>query len=165
MTKVTYNNETMTAYLLGSLPEAETEQLDELSFTDDEFAAELMAAEKDLVDAYVHGELRGAKLEQFKTYYLASPVRREKVKFAQAFQEFAAKNIAETAEEALCPGARPGEPPGQEQHRRPLGQLRRLHLDRPQLDPPAGPVDGRADARRQHRHALQCGDRERPEDG
>ena len=99
MTKVTYNHETMTAYLLGSLPETEAGHFDELSFTDDEFAGELMAAEKDLVDAYVHGELTDRALEQFKTYYLASPIRREKVKFAQAFQVFAEKELRETAEE------------------------------------------------------------------
>jgi predicted ribosome quality control (RQC) complex YloA/Tae2 family protein len=98
MNKVTYNNETMTAYLLGTLPEAEAEHFDELSFTDDEFADELQAAEKDLVDAYVHGELADATLERFKTFYLASPIRREKVKFAQTFQEFATKNMAETHE-------------------------------------------------------------------
>ncbi len=89
-----YDNKRITAYLLGDLPEAEAESFDELSFTDDDFADELNAAEKDLVDAYVHGELRGATLEQFKSYYLASPVRREKVQFAQSFQEFAKKNAA-----------------------------------------------------------------------
>ena len=59
MTKQTYNQQTISEYLLGSLPEAEAERLDQLSFTDDEFSAVLEAAEKDLVDAYVQGELRG----------------------------------------------------------------------------------------------------------
>lgn len=96
MKTVIYNNQTIIAYLLGLLPEAEAEAFDELSFTDDEFADELKVVEKDLVDAYVNGELKGEKLEKFKTYYLASPVRREKVEFAQAFQVFAEKNIADT---------------------------------------------------------------------
>ena len=91
MSKPTYNNQTITEYLLGSLPEAETERFDELSITDDEFAETLKAAEKDLVDAYVQGELIGAELEQFKFHYLASPLRREKVQFAQAFQVLAEK--------------------------------------------------------------------------
>lgn len=84
----TYDNEKITAYLLGVLPEAEAEIFDELSFTDDAFAGRLSAAEKDLVDAYVRNDLRGTTLEQFKNYYLASPIRREKVKFAEAFQQF-----------------------------------------------------------------------------
>ena len=91
MSKQIENNEAITQYLLGSLPEAETEAFDELSLTDDEFADALRAAEKDLIDAYVQGELAGAELEQFKSYYLASPIRREKVKFAQGFQVFADK--------------------------------------------------------------------------
>ena len=90
-----YNNETITAYLLGSLPEEKVEIFDELSFTDDDFADELKAAEKDLVDAYVNGELRGTTLEQFKQFYLDSPLRREKVEFAAAFQKFAANNVTE----------------------------------------------------------------------
>lgn len=98
MSKQIDNNQAMTRYLLGSLPEAEAERLDELSITDDKFADALKAAEKDLIDAYVQGELTGAELEQFKSHYLASPTRREKVKFAQAFQVFAGKELdAQTA--------------------------------------------------------------------
>lgn len=88
------NYQTISQYLLGSLPEAEAARLDELSFTDDAFAEALQAAEKDLVDAYVQGELTGAALEQFKSRYLASPLRSEKVKFAQAFQVFAEKKTS-----------------------------------------------------------------------
>lgn len=94
----------MKEYLLGTLPEAETEKFDELSFTDDEFSNELKSAEKDLVDAYVQGELSTADLEKFNSHYLASPVRREKVKFSQAFHAFAEKKIAvETSEGITAP--------------------------------------------------------------
>lgn len=99
MSKQAYNNQTITQYLLGSLPEAEAERFDELSFTDDEFAEALKLTEKDLVDAYVQGELTGAALEQFKSYYLASPLRREKVKFAQAFRLLAEKGATAQAAE------------------------------------------------------------------
>ena len=89
-----YNKKDINAYLLGSLPDAEAEHFDELSFTDDDFADVLKAAEKDLVDAYVHGELTGANLEKFQSFYLATPRRREKVNFARAFQDFAKKSGA-----------------------------------------------------------------------
>jgi flagellar motility protein MotE (MotC chaperone) len=105
MNKQTYDNQAINAYLLGSLPADEAERFDELSFTDDEFAAQLQAAEKDLVDAYVRGEMPEKDLEQFKSYYLASPLRREKIKFAHAFQAFAEKNtplqIAETQRDII----------------------------------------------------------------
>lgn len=94
MNEKTYNRQVITAYLLGSLPEAETERFDELSFTDDRFADDLKMTENDLIDAYVNGELTNPTLEKFESYYLASPVRREKVKFAQAFQVFAEKSGA-----------------------------------------------------------------------
>jgi hypothetical protein len=90
----TKNNQTSTEYLLGALPDAETERLDELSITDDEFAESLRAAEMDLVDAYVLGELTGADLQRFKTHYLASPLRREKVKFAKVLQGFGEQELA-----------------------------------------------------------------------
>ena len=94
MRKEIHNDQSIAQYLLGSLPEAETERLDELSLTDDEFADSLKAAEKELVDAYVQGELSGAQLERFESHYLASPLGRQKVEFAQAFQLFAEANSA-----------------------------------------------------------------------
>ncbi len=96
--KKSYNNETITAYLLGSMPKSDAEFFDELSFTDNDFADELQAAEKDLVDSYVNDELRGTTLEQFKSFYLASPVRREKVEFARSFQTFAEEKLQNKAE-------------------------------------------------------------------
>jgi hypothetical protein len=71
-------------YLIGSLEEDEAERLDELSITDDEFAARLQTVENDLVDAYVNGELSGETLERFKARYLSSPAGRDKVMFAEA---------------------------------------------------------------------------------
>src|SRR2546421_6763629 len=97
MSKRTYNNQTINEYLLGSLPEAESERLDELSFTDDEFAEALRADEKDLVDAYVQGELSGAALERFKSHYLSTPRRRGNVEFAQALRLLSEKETAAQA--------------------------------------------------------------------
>lgn len=99
MNNFQYNDQSLHEYLLGSLPDAETERFDEWSFTDDDFADALKSAEKDLVDAYIHDELNGAMLEKFETYYLASPVRREKVEFAKAFQIYAEKKNAENSAE------------------------------------------------------------------
>jgi anti-sigma factor RsiW len=91
MSKNKYDNRVLTQYLLGTLPEAETERFDELGFTDDEFAAELAIAENNLVDAFVTGELAASDIEQFKAHYLLSPLRREKVNIARSLQRFSAK--------------------------------------------------------------------------
>ena len=105
MSEQTFDQQIVTQYLLGALPEAEAERLDELSVSDDDFVAALSAAEKDLVDAYVHGELTAAELAQFKSHYLTSPLRREKVKFAQVFRVFAEQNT--DARAAELPKANP----------------------------------------------------------
>jgi hypothetical protein len=85
----TMDDQLITQYLLGSLSAEETERLDELSLTDDEFARRLQAVENELIDAYVEGELSGQTLEQFNSFYLSSPRRRERVGFAQALHTVA----------------------------------------------------------------------------
>jgi hypothetical protein len=72
-------------YLLGLLPEEETDRLDEDSIVDDEVAARLCGVEDDLVDAYVMGRLDQTTRQHFEASYLKSPRRRTKVKFARRF--------------------------------------------------------------------------------
>ncbi|MEO7134258.1 MAG: hypothetical protein ABI024_08555 [Vicinamibacterales bacterium] len=86
MTTERYSVETIRDYLLGQLPEPETERLDELSVTDDECAERIRAVEHDLVDAFARGELHGMVLEQFRSTYLTTPQRREATRFAHALQ-------------------------------------------------------------------------------
>ncbi|HMI52113.1 MAG TPA: hypothetical protein VK525_11405 [Candidatus Saccharimonadales bacterium] len=85
-------------YLLGTLPEEETERLDALSVSDDAFALRLLATENDLVDAYARGELAGETRNQFETFYANSSVRREKLAFAEAFRRVATARAASAAE-------------------------------------------------------------------
>lgn len=97
MNTKSYDQKDLHAYLLGAMADARAEQFDELSFTDEQFAAALEAAENDLVDSYARGRLSGETLERFESKYLASPLRREKVAFAAAFQDFAEKAAAQNA--------------------------------------------------------------------
>src|ERR1700720_1221919 len=82
--KQVYDDQLLIRYLLGTLPEQETERLDELSIVGDDFACRLSEVENDLVDAYVSGQLSGETLERFQSSYLSSAARREKVRFAEA---------------------------------------------------------------------------------
>src|ERR1700739_1647364 len=77
-------------YLLGSLSAEESERLDELSLTDDDFAWRLRAVENDLVDAYLRSELIGTTFQQFLKFYLGSPKQREKVAVAEELLRFQA---------------------------------------------------------------------------
>jgi hypothetical protein len=81
-------DEVLVRYLLGSLPHEEAERLDELSIADDTVASRLSEAENDLVDAYIRNELSGETLELFRSVYLASPGRRQKVQFAKTLAAF-----------------------------------------------------------------------------
>lgn len=78
--------QTIRDYLLGQLPESETERLDELTITDGGYAERVRAVEHDLVDAFARGELEGVVLEQFTSRYLTTPRRYESVRFARALQ-------------------------------------------------------------------------------
>lgn len=94
--KTETDNQKIIAYLLGDLPEAETEIFDERSFTDDAFAERLTAAENDLIDGYIQGDLSGESLKKFESVYLATPLRRQKVEFAKSLQTIAGREQIET---------------------------------------------------------------------
>lgn len=70
-------------YLLGLLPEEDTERVEELSIVDDEVASRLRVLEDDLVDAYVRGDLASDVKARFEAYYLLTERRRQKVEFAR----------------------------------------------------------------------------------
>jgi hypothetical protein len=92
--KAAADEQQLVDYLLGALPEDETERLDERSVTDDEFAWRLNVVENELVDAYVRGELPPATRQQFQVAYLSSEERREKVIFAEALLSRKAAAVA-----------------------------------------------------------------------
>lgn len=88
------DDQALRAYLFGLLPQDQTEQMDEWSVVDDEFAARLDTLESDLADAYVRGELTGDTLARFQTVYLSSPRRRQKVAFAESLYALEATRLA-----------------------------------------------------------------------
>jgi hypothetical protein len=72
-------------YLLRLLPDEQTERVEEASIVDNEVALRLRAVECDLVDGYVRGTLDRDTMQRFESYYLSSPLRRERVRFAGDF--------------------------------------------------------------------------------
>lgn len=87
-----FDDQYVVRYLLGALPAEEAERLDELSVANDDFAWRLRGIENDLVDSYVRSELAGETLQQFKSFYMASAMRRAKVAFAQGLRHFQLRN-------------------------------------------------------------------------
>lgn len=110
MDKISYSDQQLIRYLLGVLPDDDAQRLDELSVADDDFALRLRAVEDDLVDSYARGELSGDTLEQFKSFYLSSPKRREKLAFAEALHARELRTAATTAHSAQAvPAQHPSE--------------------------------------------------------
>ena len=85
MPKESLNDDHLIRYLLGCLPEDETERLEEQSLIEDELAERLRLVEDDLLDAYASGALSEERRARFETYYLASRRRRKKAVFAKSF--------------------------------------------------------------------------------
>ena len=70
-------------YLLGELPEEQQVAVEDRAFADPSYLVEIQAAEADLIDAYVRGELTAAERRDFERMFLAPPLRRSKVAFAR----------------------------------------------------------------------------------
>jgi hypothetical protein len=73
---------TLQGYLLGLLEDEDAEVMDEAVMVNDALASLLCIVEDDLVDAYVRGRLTEEMRARFESFYLASPRRRAKVRFA-----------------------------------------------------------------------------------
>lgn len=84
------------AYLLGNISEEAANRIDELTFTDDDFAARVGAIERDLIDEYLRKELDEETLRRFESYYLNSPLRRERVRLGSSINQYVADGVRVT---------------------------------------------------------------------
>jgi hypothetical protein len=93
-------------YLLGQLTEEEQVQVEDRAFADAGYLGLLEAAETDLIDSYVRGELSSSDRREFERRFFTSPQRREKVEFARALARVAAESKAAGLVLAKRPTAR-----------------------------------------------------------
>lgn len=73
-------------YLLADLPEQEEQRLEELLLQDHALLELVRAAEDDLIDEFVRGELRERTRRKFEARFLTSRAQRDKVEFARTLQ-------------------------------------------------------------------------------
>lgn len=71
-------------YLLGVLPEPESDRLEQRSLDDEAFFEEIQEIEDELIDDYAGGALTDQDRIRFEEYFLCSPMRREKLRVALA---------------------------------------------------------------------------------
>ncbi|MGH9770023.1 MAG: hypothetical protein ACREAB_21575 [Blastocatellia bacterium] len=105
MQRTTEQDERMTRYLLGDLPETEVAAVEQEYFADQEKFEEVWAAENDLVDRYVRGRLSRGERELFERNYLQSPKHRERVAVARKLLEAPLVLDHQDAEGAVAPQA------------------------------------------------------------
>ncbi len=102
------NENLMTQYLLGDLPEAEKLRLEEQFFTDDEAFAQLQALEDELRYDYARGGLSGEQRRQFEQRFLSLPGEPQRVALAQAVLETVAQaNLPKAAERKVVAAETP----------------------------------------------------------
>ncbi|HKG23458.1 MAG TPA: hypothetical protein VKC34_16280 [Blastocatellia bacterium] len=66
------------------MPEEKQSEIEDRAFQDEQYLRDILAAESDLIDEYVRGELSDSARRQFESRFFASAERRRKVEFARA---------------------------------------------------------------------------------
>ena len=95
----------LTDYLLGRLPPDEASQIEERYLSDPAFHDEVRAAERELIDQYVRGEV--ADPGELERRFRSSPRRQQRLAFARALSQSLSGTAAERARAAgLDPIAR-----------------------------------------------------------
>src|SRR5262245_66589551 len=103
MQRTTEQNERMTRYLLGDLPESEQAAVEQEYFADPGMLEVVWAAENELVDSYARGRLSRGERKLFGRNYLQSPAHRERVAVARKLIEGADRKDTESGR-AIVPG-------------------------------------------------------------
>jgi hypothetical protein len=86
------NDISMKKYLLGELAESVQQELEQRLMTSNEYFEELLVAEDELVDEYLHGALSAHEQEKFDNHFLCTPERREKLMFSRSLQRYVSAN-------------------------------------------------------------------------
>jgi hypothetical protein len=78
-------------YLLGKSTSEDSVLVEERFLADDTFYQQLLVVEDELVDQYLAGLLPEAEREPFENYFLASPERREKLRFTRNLKKYVSR--------------------------------------------------------------------------
>ena len=80
------DEELLRKYLLGEMSEAEQQAFEERLVSDEELVELLLSEEDELIDDYLSGDLLEGERERFDSYFMATPERQKKLKFAGALR-------------------------------------------------------------------------------
>ena len=75
------SDDRLISYLLGELSEGEQIELESVFFADESSFEHLLLIEDELINDYLSNELSEEESERFRTYFLSTPERKERVEF------------------------------------------------------------------------------------
>src|SRR5215207_2018035 len=76
-------------YLLGALEDDSVRsRIEEKLMVDEEFAAQIEAAEDELIEEFLDGEMDAADSRRFNTFFLAPPERRRQLRLTRGLRRF-----------------------------------------------------------------------------
>lgn len=94
---------TIRDYLLGRLDEDSCQDFEKQLLIDDKLFEELTASEDELVDQYLSGDLDKATALLFETFFLGTPERQKKLRFARALRRYNAEHAIAEPKSAIQP--------------------------------------------------------------
>ncbi|MGH9761956.1 MAG: tetratricopeptide repeat protein [Blastocatellia bacterium] len=96
MSQKSKDDQSIRAYLLGQLPQAEEDAIDDRLLGDQDYFEQFELVEDELIDEYACGSLSDSEQERFVARFLVVPERIQKVRFALAMHKYASNHpIAE----------------------------------------------------------------------
>jgi len=84
----------MRSYLLGTLDKDQRVQFEERILSDPSVYEELLAAEEELIDEYVAGDLSAKEQQQFDQHFLITAERQKNLRFGQLLYRYVNSHIA-----------------------------------------------------------------------
>src|ERR1044071_7369969 len=94
MARSSIEEERVVRYLLGLMSDEEAARMEEVYLANDELNDDLQAAERELIDRYVEGSLSKTERDQFENFFLCSPGRQERLRFARTLRAYGLKSEA-----------------------------------------------------------------------
>jgi hypothetical protein len=91
MEELSHNSSLLTRYLLGDLPQAERDLLEEIFFSDNDLFIELLDAKDQLLSDYLGGRLSPDNLKRFEQCFLTLPDCRREFELAYFLQQPSAR--------------------------------------------------------------------------
>lgn len=93
----------MRDYLLGTLDADRRTKLDERLLHEPEIYEEVLAAEEELIDEYVAGDLSKLEQHQFETHFAITVERQQKVRFGSLLKKYATTHPSRIADDGVAP--------------------------------------------------------------